>query len=282
MRYTRSKPHASAHSRTRAAIVSLAVLVGATSLLAACGDDTTESPAGSAVPLTAAELAGRTFVSTGGTGFELVDGTTVRLVFDETSLTANAGCNTMGGGYEIDGATLRLGDGMSMTEMGCEPALMDQDTRLVELLGSAPRITLDGDVLVLSSEAATITLLDREVADPDLPLESATWTLTSVITGDSVSSVPADVTATLSIADGAALVAAGCNGGSAPVTIGDGTLTFGPLAMTKMACGPDATAVETAVTAVLSGDVTFDVEADVLTITTVDGSAGLQYSAVAD
>lgn len=295
MRYMRSTPHgtlsaadrATSRTTTRTAILSLAALAGVTSLLAACGDDTVESPAADAAPVSAAALAGRTFISTDSAGFELVDGTTVRLVFEQTTMSASADCNSMGGSYEIDGATLRLSEGMSMTEMGCEPALMDQDTRLVGLLGASPLLTLEGDVLTVSSDTGSITFLDREVADPDRPLESTTWTLTSIISGDSVSSVPAGVTATLSISDGNVLVAAGCNTGSASVTVGDAaengdaTLTFGPLATTKMACGAEATAVETAVTTVLTGTVTFDIEADVLTIMSADGSAGLQYSVVA-
>jgi len=280
----RPAPHATirANARTtsRAAILSLAALVSATVLFAACGDDVTETPAADGVPVSADAIAGRTFLSIASTGFEIVADTTVRIVFDEDTLSATANCNILGGGYEIDGATLRV-DMLSMTEMGCEPPLMDQDTRLGNLLTSAPLLTLDGDVLVVSTDSGSITFLDREVADPDRPLESTMWTLTSIITSDAVSSVPAGITATLSISDGTALVAAGCNTGSAPVTIGDATLALGALATTKMACGPEATAVETAVTTVLAGSVTFDIEADVLTITGADGASGLQYTVVA-
>lgn len=107
-------------------------------------------------------------------------------------------------------------------------------------------------------------------------------TLTGIVAGESVSSVPAGVVATLSISDGTALVAAGCTTGSAPVTVGDGTLEFGPPALTKMACEQPAMDVEAAVTAVLAGTTTVDIEADRLTITStspVDGAAtGLQFA----
>ena len=88
-----------------------------------------------------------------------------------------------------------------MTEMGCDPALHDQDEWLSQFLGSDPQIALDGDELTLTSGGVTITLLDREVADPDLPLVGTTWTVTSIISGDAVSTVPDGAEATFEFAD---------------------------------------------------------------------------------
>ena len=49
------------------------------------------------------------------------------------------------------------------------------------------------------------------------------------------------------------------------------------MALTKMACPADAMAVEQAMTSVLSGDVGYAIEADVLTITA--GPNGLTFRA---
>lgn len=263
--------------------VAVALALGAT--LAACGDDTEETPTTEPVPVTAESLDGRTFVSTAVVGwFDLVEGTTIRLTFEGDQVSANAGCNTLSGPFRIDGATLVLRE-LVTTEIGCEEALMTQDSRIGDLLGGDPVLTLEGEVLALSTGSVSITFLDREVADPDRPLESTTWTLTGIISGDAVSSVPSGVVATLSISDGTALVAAGCNTGSAPVTIGDGTLEFGPLALTKMACEQPAMEVEAAVASVLAGTAAFTIDADQLTITSTapsDGAAtGLQFAVVA-
>ena len=73
-----------------------------------------------------------------------------------------------------------------------------------------------GDELVLEDGATVITLLDREVADPDLPLVGPVWTVTAIITGDAVSSVPEGVIATLVFTDdGLVMVNTGCNSGVA-------------------------------------------------------------------
>ena len=72
---------------------------------------------------------------------------------------------------------------MAQTQMACDPAaLMDQDTWLGSVLTSRPTLTLDDDTLTISAQGATVTLLDREVADPDLPLEGTVWTVDTLVT----------------------------------------------------------------------------------------------------
>ena len=92
-----------------------------------------------------------------------------------------------------------------------------------------------------------MTLTDREVADPDRPLEGTRWVVDGIVSGDAVSSIPAGVAATLTITDGQLQVETGCNRGHATVRVAGATLTVGPLALTKMACGPNATTVERAI-----------------------------------
>ena len=77
--------------------------------------------------------------------------------------------------------------------------------------------------------------------------------------------------------DGNAAVFTGCNSGSTTVEVADATLTFGPIAMTKMACPGAASELEATVTTVLDGEVDYTVDGDTLTIT--KGSQGLVYRA---
>ena len=202
-------------------------------------------------------------------------GTTVRLTFDAGRIGINAGCNQMGGSYTVVDGHLKPGQ-MMTTEMGCEPALMAQDAWVGTFLDGAS-MTLAGDTLTLKNGDVTMTLVDRVVADPDRPLEGTTWVLDGIASGDTVSSVPAGVTAGLTIADGQMQVETGCNTGNASVTATATTLTIGPLALTKKACAPDATSVQDAMTAVLAGQVQHTIEADVLTLTA--GQAGLTLRA---
>jgi heat shock protein HslJ len=242
------------------------ILVAASVLVACSAGGASPSPTG---------LDGRTFLSTKVEGHDLVPGSTVRLTFNGDQLGINAGCNHMGGAYAITDGRLTTGQ-MAMTDMACDEPLMAQDTWVAAFVGGAA-VTLSGDTLTLQHAEVTMTLTDREVADPDRPLAGTRWILDGMVTGDAVSSVPAGVTAALTIANGQIQVESGCNTGSASVTSTDTTLTIGTLRQTTMACQPDAMAVERAVTAVLSGEIAYAIDADVLTLT-ADG-AGLMLRA---
>jgi heat shock protein HslJ len=231
------------------------------------------SPGATAPPT--ATLTGHTYLSTGIEGASLVAGTEVRLRFDGGQLTASAGCNMMDGGYTIDAGRLRTTQ-LSMTEMGCDAPRQRQDDWLARFLTDVG-LTLDGDTLTLTDGTITLTLLDKEVATPDQPLAGTQWILDGFTSGDAVSSVPADVTATILVQAGRMDVTTGCNSGGGTVTVGPDTITVGPIALTKMACGPEAMSVESAVTATLSGVLGYTIDADTLTLRI--GDRGLTFRA---
>jgi heat shock protein HslJ len=205
-------------------------------------------------------LAGREFVSTsvtvGGADFALVDGTVIRLGFsDDGMMRANAGCNEFSARYRADGGVLAITDG-AMTEMACEPELDEQDEWLFAFLGSQPRISQDGDQLVLEDDDTVVSLVDREVAEPDLPLVGPVWTVTAIITGDAVASAPEGVTATIVFTDdGLVMVNTGCNSGSGAADVREVTIRFGDLALTRVACEGAAAQMEAAMLRVLGTDV---------------------------
>jgi heat shock protein HslJ len=224
----------------------LVVLSAACGLVPGLGDDL--------------DLAGRDFISTsvtvGGAAFALVDDTQIRLGFsDDAMMTANAGCNHFGAPYRIEGGVLAITDG-AMTEMACQLELAEQDEWLFAFLGSQPLISLDGDELVLEDDQTIITLLDREVAEPDLPLVGPVWTVTALLSGDAVASVPEGVTATIVFTeDGLVMVNTGCNSGNGAADIREVTIRFGDLALTRMACEGAAAQMEAAVLRILRADV---------------------------
>ena len=252
----------------RRAVMSLCLAMLMT--LAACGDDSSGSDAASdatPAPVTAADLAGRTFVSTTVTGFELIDGTEIRISFEEDHLSASAGCNTVGGAYTVENDLLSVSE-PSATLMACDPQLMSQDDQLIGFLTDDPAISLKDDVLTLAGAEVTVEMRQESGADSGAPLVGTTWTLDSIVDGDAASNVPSGVEPpTLEISDaGEASVFTGCNHGGASVAVGDTSLTFGPLRLTRMACGEDATAVEAAVTSVIDGKVDYSINGDVLTV----------------
>ena len=220
-------------------------------------------------------LDGHTYLSTGVEGADLVPNSQVRLSFTDGNLNANAGCNHLGGSYTVEGDRLRTGQ-MSTTEMACEEPLMRQDQWLAQFLSDVT-FTLSGDTLTLVNGDVRLTLTDKEVVTPDQSLEGRTWTLDGIVSGDAVSSVPVGVTASLKIEGDRAEINAGCNRGGGSVEVTADTLTFGPIATTKMACEAGPASVESAVLGVLSGSVTYTIDADVLTVSS--GGAGLIYRA---
>jgi len=224
---------------------------------------------------TAPTLDGHTYVSTEIEGADLVPGTRIRLAFTDGKLSANGGCNIMGGAYSIEGDRL-VTTQMSMTEMGCDEPRARQDDWLARFLGGVT-FTLDGDKLTLTDGTIRLTLLDEEVATPDQPIEGTRWVLDGTVSGEAVSSVPMGVTASIQIAAGRVDVRAGCNQGGGSVEVTPDQLTFGPMMLTKMACEAGPMAVETAVTTVLSGAVAYTIDADVLTFDA--GDAGLIFRA---
>jgi heat shock protein HslJ len=258
----------------RNVVVAVAVGIG---LLAGCGDDGEEEvvsgePPGSEPSGSGGELAGRVFLSSslteGGEDKALVAGTQVQVTFHEDGrLTVNGGCNTLGATPTITADRIEVGDGMSMTEMGCEPHLMAQDQWLADLFQAAPTYVLEGDTLRLTGGDQELVLVDREVADPDRALEGTVWALDGMIEGDAVGSVPAGGAATLTFEGGTVAVdGTGCNGGSGAYTVDGAELTVGPLLWTRMACGEPTTTIEAALTAVLDGTIAYEIEAGTLTL----------------
>jgi heat shock protein HslJ len=271
----------------RLGLASLTLLLVACSQPPATSPTPSPSPAPSPTPspVPPVGLVGRTFLSTGvtvdGAAHALVAGTRIRLTFDNGTLSANAGCNIMGGNLVIDGDTLRF-SGAQMTEMGCDEPRHAQDDWLVAFLSSSPTFVLTGNDLTLTSGTTVVTLLDREIAEPDQTLTGPfTWSLASFISGDTVSSVPAGINAAFTFADDGTFSANfGCNSGGGTYAVDGDTITFSDVVMTKMACGGAAGQVESAVLSVIGaqGPIQFTIDADSLTFMT--GELGLQFSAV--
>jgi heat shock protein HslJ len=265
-----------AHPITRSAIRAF-FAVTLFALLASAVACQGSGPGGLGATLAGREFIGVTVVENGAMR-PLVAGTHIRVRFDATNVTASAGCNTMGGTYRVQDGRLRYVAGAT-TAMGCDQERHAQDAWLSGFLASNPAVRLSGNDLVLDGGATVVSLLDREVAEPDAKLVGPTWTLDSIITGDAVSSVPGDVTATLLFKDdGTVDVFAGCNRGSGTWSATGTGITFGPIALTKMACQGPGAGVESDVVGLLGqGSVAAAIDADRLTLQA--GGRGLVYRA---
>lgn len=259
---------------------------------AGTGDDPAATEPGSPGEPAGGPVGGGEYVATavteGGEDRPLVAGTELRITFVPVEgeadalpqMTITAGCNTLGASYDVVGAVLHVGEGFG-TEMGCEPELMEQDTWVAGVLTGEVGWSLDGDTLTLTSGEVVITLVDRAVASPDADLAGPTWTLDTIIEGETASTVPAGVVASITFADdGSATFESGCNSGELRYEeASDSTFRVTERMVTVAGCEDERTAVETAFLAVLTDTVTWSVTEQRLTLTSADGSTGLGFTA---
>jgi heat shock protein HslJ len=271
-------------TKTTTTLLLLALLLTA----GACGRGET-SQAGAADTNGEDQPWGRTFLSTSvtenGQPKPLVAGTRITLNFvaDGHRLGAQAGCNQMGGPASFEGGRLVVGE-MATTEMGCDPPRHAQEEWLARFLTSRPQWSMSGDTpeppgesgstLTLDNGTTRVVLEDREVADPDRPLQGTKWVVDTIVDRDAASSVPAGVEAHLTFEDGNRFGGnTGCNGmgGNSVVHEDRSTITFSEVITTKMACDDDRMRVERAVLATLDGDVAYRIDADALRL---DGPGG--------
>jgi heat shock protein HslJ len=227
------------------------------------------------------DLRGRTFLSAtvteNGRPRTLAGRSRVSFQFtDDGRLLATAGCNTMAGPVSLAGGRIEVTE-LATTGAGCQAPLHDQDAWLATFLESRPSWRLDGTSLVVSSSTTELVLQDKEVAEPDLPLQATRWTVDTLVDGQTASSIPAGAEASLVFEPDTVVVSAGCNSGSAGYQLSASTIRFDAVATTRKACEPDRMALENAVLAVLNGEVTFEINSDRLTLTHPSGKA-LQLS----
>ncbi|ADB50826.1 META domain-containing protein [Conexibacter woesei] len=218
---------------------------------------------------TADALDGRSFVARAVRGRRLVHGSELTLSFEDGTLGARAGCNTLGAGYTVADGRLRLRGEPQRTMIGCAPALMRQDDWLSDFLAAGPTLALAGERLTLRGERATIGLTEGSSSGAPPPIVGTRWRLESIGDGATVSSVPAGVEPpTLRITkEGRAELFTGCNSGSAAATVrDDGFVVFDEFALTRKACAEPAADVEATVTAILDGEVAAGFEGAQLTL----------------
>ena len=224
-------------------------------VLTACGND---SEAG-------ASLTGNSYLSTAvtenGTPKQLAPNTRVRLEFtDDGRLVADAGCNSMQSKVSTSDGKLTLEGGLAMTMMGCPGPQQGQDSWLANILSGKPAWKLDGSKLDLTAGSTTISLVDRETAEPDVALDGTKWTLTTVITGEAASHHAGFEKVWMTLNGERVTGSTGCNDFQGMVARATGKLTFGELATTRRACAGTPRQLETTLLNALKGEVSYEID----------------------
>jgi heat shock protein HslJ len=243
-------------------------------VLTGCGDES--GPGGGS-----SDLGGKSYLSTAvtenGAPKKLAPNTRIKLDFkDDGTLSANAGCNSIGGQAATSGGKLTVED-LAVTDMGCDAPRHAQDTWLVELLQSGPTWKADADKLTITSGGTILQLQDRETAQPDVALDSTKWVLESVITGETAST-PGNGGAYLTISGERVTGSTSCNELQGIVSRTGNKLTFGEIGTTRRACSGPAATLEKTVLATLNGEVTYTLDADKLQLRTPT-KIGLDFKA---
>jgi heat shock protein HslJ len=217
-------------------------------------------------------------ISEGGSPRALVAGTEIAIRFTDGEVSANAGCNSIGGTYTLDGDVLRV-HAVSMTEMGCDGPRHDQDQWLIGFLSDAPRVANATEGIVLTTDTTTMTLVDRGIAHPDADLVGTTWVVTGFIEGDTASSGATDDAGTSTLtfgADGRVQGDDGCNDFSADYEVDGDAVRIGAPASTQAGCDDEARAAS--IRAVLGTTATYEIDGRNLTLMAQDGR-GVTYTA---
>lgn len=145
----------------------LAIGTLATLALAGCGGDGDgDGDAGSngADPAAAEslDLDGKTFTATEVTGWVIVTDSTIKLTFDDGRISADAGCNVLNADASWEGGALALQGPLASTMKACPAGLEAQDQWLTKLLESSPKITADGESIVIGGGSNSMTMTEAE------------------------------------------------------------------------------------------------------------------------
>ncbi|MGW0394867.1 META domain-containing protein [Streptomyces sp. NPDC003042] len=193
--------------------------------------------------------------------------------FTHDAAKGNYGCNGFTAEVTRHGASALTVTPGATTTMACENT--DFETAFAKLFQGRLTIDRGPDRLTLkTADGSTIAMTTKQPV-PDAPLTVTVWTVDSLISGESVSSVPTEVAgrARFTLApDGSASGTLGCNRFSARATVDGPTVSFGPLTTTRIACEGAAGEVERTVTDLFgSGPLTWKIQGRNLTFTAPDG-----------
>ena len=250
-------------------------MLAASLLLASCASATpgaTPSPE-------PGSIAGVTWLLEDLGGQAPVEGSPVTVHFsDDGALFGSGGCNRFSGTYELDGATLAVGDALPSTMMACADDVMALESAFFTALTSARGFAVEDETLTLNDESgAPLGTLAAQSQD----LAGTTWNITAYNDGVSaVVSVLESAEANLTFADdGTISGTAGCNRVLGSYTAGDGTISFGTLATTQMLCGADGVMdQEAAVIVALESAATYIIEGDTLDMRTAEDAIAVQFT----
>jgi heat shock protein HslJ len=201
----------------------------------------------------------------------------VSLEFADGSVSGRSACNSYFGDYTADDdGSLSFG-ALGGTEMACEEPLMALEAAYLSALSDVTGFSLDEGALTLRGGEVALTFFE-EVPPAPLPVVGTTWNLTSIYTGDAVSTAIAGSEATMTLMeDGSVTGAASCNRYQGTYALDGDRLSFSGLASTKMLCPDDIMNQETIFLEAMAAVEGFSIEGSSLTVTDGAGAPLLGF-----
>lgn len=202
-----------------------------------------------------------------------VEGSGAGLTFNEDgTVSGNSGCNGLGGDYTVEGDQITFGQFVS-TLMACEDPIMLQEQAAHKVLTGTATYKIEGDTLTITNGDSVLVLTKgaASTAEPVAASLTGPWKLTSLGSGDTISSALADVEAGLTFnEDGTVTGTSGCNEfGGSYVVEGD-QITFSEIVSTLKLCDSPIMQQEEAMQQMLSDTASFNIEGNTLTLTKGD------------
>ncbi|WP_282703276.1 META domain-containing protein [Streptomyces sp. CC219B] len=193
------------------------------------------------------------------------------------------GCNSFGADAKLDGDTLKITD-LAATQMGCLGPVQEFENRFLDVFDGSLKVALKGrdgsrTLTLTSTDGDSITLREQKKDKADakaVPLKGTKWTIDTLTsgTGDdgSAQSLPEGVEPHLTLAENGTVSGNyGCNTFRGKADVKSGTIEFGRLSSTKMACQGKARKTELALIDFFSGKVSYQHKDRTLTLTNASG-----------
>ncbi|MFJ7196140.1 MULTISPECIES: META domain-containing protein [unclassified Streptomyces] len=254
----------------RTAVGALTLLAPLT--LAACGNGTTTGD-GSGSVRTGPRVTGVHWnvdsVTAGGQRTEAPDGAHV-VIGPEGAARGNFGCNSFTAETRTDGDTITVRR-VTTTAKGCAKDVQRFETAMSRAFSGELTAAVTGRTLTLTTRTGDSIALTSE---PPAPLTGTTWTVTSLVSGSTASSLPAGTEKKAQLTfgeDGSVRGTLGCNRFRSTATVTGSTITFGPAEGTKMMCPDPRMKLERALLAVLDGRTTYRIDHRTLSLTAANG-----------
>lgn len=207
-------------------------------------------------------------------GIDVVEGYPVSLSIDGTTAGGRSACNSYGARVVLDGSAVRF-DQVSSTDIGCDPAVMDVEAAYIDALVRVRSWSIVGGQLQL--DGPTPLVFGPRPAVPTEALVGTTWTLESLVSGDTVQSVGGEPATLVLLSDGTLTAGTGCRTLSGRWVRSGGEVLLPDLAADGD-CPADLAGQDNRVVSVLGDGFTAQVDGDVLTVTSM-GDEGLVYRA---